>query len=88
MVRTNTAVLPGADAAVVRVKETRRAIAMCLDGNGKFCRVNPREGAKLIVAEARAKRRLRRRETDCRDELFEFRFARTTGSDVEFFRND
>ncbi|HZH34023.1 MAG TPA: phosphoribosylformylglycinamidine synthase subunit PurL, partial [Pyrinomonadaceae bacterium] len=52
MVRTNTAVLPGADAAVIRVKETRRAIAMCLDGNGRFCAVNPREGAKLNVAEA------------------------------------
>ncbi|MGI9035455.1 MAG: phosphoribosylformylglycinamidine synthase subunit PurL [Pyrinomonadaceae bacterium] len=52
MVRTNTAVLPGADAAVVRVKETRRAIAMCLDGNGKFAAINPREGAKLIVAES------------------------------------
>jgi phosphoribosylformylglycinamidine synthase subunit PurL len=52
MVRTNTAILPGADAAVVRVKETRRAIAMCLDGNGRFAAVNPREGAKLIVAES------------------------------------
>jgi phosphoribosylformylglycinamidine synthase II len=52
MVRTNTAVLPGADAAVVRVKETRRAISMCLDGNGRFCAVNPKEGAKLTVAEA------------------------------------
>jgi phosphoribosylformylglycinamidine synthase subunit PurL len=52
MVRTNTAVLPGADAAVVRIKETRRALAMCLDGNGRFVAVNPREGAKLTVAEA------------------------------------
>ena len=52
MVRTNTAVLPGADAAVVRVKETRRAIAMCLDGNARFVAVNPKEGAKLNVAEA------------------------------------
>ncbi len=52
MVRTNTAILPGADAAVVRVKETRRAIAMCLDGNGKFCAINAKEGAKLIVSEA------------------------------------
>jgi len=51
MVRTNTAILPGADAAVVRIKETRRAVAMCLDGNGRFCAVNPREGAKLAVAE-------------------------------------
>ena len=52
MVRTNTAILPGADAAVVRVKETRRAISMCLDGNGKFAAINPRMGAKLIVAES------------------------------------
>lgn len=52
MVRTNTAVLPGADAAVVRIKETRKALAMCLDGNGLYCAVNPRAGAKLIVAEA------------------------------------
>jgi phosphoribosylformylglycinamidine synthase len=52
MVRTNTVVLPGADAAVVRIKETRRALAMTLDGNGRYCAANPREGAKLIVAEA------------------------------------
>lgn len=52
MVRTNTAVMPGADAAVIRVKETRRAIAMCLDGNGKFTAIDPKNGAKLAVAEA------------------------------------
>src|ERR1043165_4760383 len=52
MVRTNTAVLPGADAAVVRIKETRRALAIALDGNGRYCAINPREGAKLVVAEA------------------------------------
>ena len=52
MVRTNTAILPGADAAVIRIKETRRALAMSLDGNGRYCAANPREGAKLIVAEA------------------------------------
>ena len=52
MVRTNTAVLPGADAAVIRVKETRRAVAMCLDGPGRYVAVDPKEGAKLAVAEA------------------------------------
>ncbi len=52
MVRTNTALLPGADAAVVRIKETRRALAISLDGNGRYCGANPREGAKLVVAEA------------------------------------
>jgi phosphoribosylformylglycinamidine synthase subunit PurL len=52
MVRTNTAVLPGADAAVVRIKETRRALAMSLDGNGRYCAADPRAGAMLVVAEA------------------------------------
>lgn len=52
MVRTNTVVLPGADAAVIRVKETRRAIAMCLDGNAKYVAIDPRNGALLCVAEA------------------------------------
>ena len=52
MVRTNTVVLPGADAAVIRIKETRRAIAMCLDGSGKFTAIDPRMGARLAVAEA------------------------------------
>jgi phosphoribosylformylglycinamidine synthase len=52
MVRTNTAVLPGADAGVVRIKETRRAVSMCLDGNGRIASVNPKEGARLTVAEA------------------------------------
>ncbi|HKO35028.1 MAG TPA: AIR synthase related protein, partial [Pyrinomonadaceae bacterium] len=52
MVRTNTVVLPGADAAVVRIKETRMALAIALDGNGRYCAANPREGAKLAVAEA------------------------------------
>jgi phosphoribosylformylglycinamidine synthase len=52
MVRTNTAVLPGADAAIVRIKETRRALAMCLDGNGRYSAADPRAGARLVVAEA------------------------------------
>jgi len=52
MVRTNTVVIPGSDAAVIRVKETRRSLAMSLDCNGRYCHLNPREGAKLAVAEA------------------------------------
>jgi phosphoribosylformylglycinamidine synthase len=51
MVRTNTVAGPGSDAAIVRVKETGTSIAMALDGNGRFCALDPREGAKLIVAE-------------------------------------
>ncbi len=52
MVRTNTVVLPGSDAAVLRVKETRRSLAMALDGNGRYCQLNPKEGARLAVAES------------------------------------
>ena len=39
-------------AAVIRVKETRRSLAMSLDCNARYCHLNPREGAKLAVAEA------------------------------------
>ena len=52
MVRTNTVVLPGSDAAVIRIKEKRRGLAMTLDSNARYCQVDPRAGARLIVAEA------------------------------------
>ncbi len=52
MVRTNTVVLPGSDAAVIRVKETRHSLAMSVDANGRYCRLNPREGARLAVVES------------------------------------
>jgi phosphoribosylformylglycinamidine synthase len=52
MVRTNTIVLAGLGAGVVRVKGTGRALAMSVDGNGRFCRLDPRAGARLAVAEA------------------------------------
>ena len=51
MVRTNTLEGPGADAAVVRIKETGTSIAMSLDGSGRYCALSPREGTKLIIAE-------------------------------------
>jgi phosphoribosylformylglycinamidine synthase II len=52
MVRTNTLVLAGEGAPVVRVKGTSSALAMSLDGNGRYCQVDPRTGAMLAVAEA------------------------------------
>jgi len=51
MVRTNTLAGPGGDAAIVRIKETDTSIAMSLDGNGRYCALSPREGARLLVAE-------------------------------------
>ncbi len=53
MVRTNTLVGPGAgDAAVMRVKGTKRALALRVDGNGRWCALDPRVGAMHAVAEA------------------------------------
>ncbi len=52
MVRTNTIVLNGMGAGVIRVKGTARALAMSVDGNGRYCYLDPRQGAMLAVAEA------------------------------------
>src|ERR1700741_416033 len=53
MVRTNPLAGPGAsDAAVVRIKETKRALALSTDGNGRWCHLNPKVGAMHAVAEA------------------------------------
>jgi phosphoribosylformylglycinamidine synthase len=52
MVRTNTAVAVGAsDAAVVRIKGTKKALAMKTDCNSKYVYLNPRKGGKIAVAE-------------------------------------
>jgi len=53
MVRTNTTVFPGAaDAAVVRLKGTNRALALATDGKGRWCTLDPHVGAMHAVAEA------------------------------------
>ena len=53
MVRTNTRVGPGAgDAAVLRIKGTHRALALSVDGNGRWCQLDPYSGAMHAVAEA------------------------------------
>ena len=52
MVRTNTMVRPGSDAAVVRIKGTNKAVAMTVDCNSRYCLLHPYEGARLAVAEA------------------------------------
>ncbi|MGH9048872.1 MAG: phosphoribosylformylglycinamidine synthase subunit PurL [Acidimicrobiia bacterium] len=48
----NTVVGPGGDAAVLRLKGTQRALALATDGKGRFCRLDPRAGARLAVLEA------------------------------------
>jgi phosphoribosylformylglycinamidine synthase len=56
MVQTNTVEAPGAgDAGVIRIKGSRRGLAMALDGNGRWCYLDPRLGAMHAVAEAARK---------------------------------
>jgi phosphoribosylformylglycinamidine synthase subunit PurL len=52
MVRTNTLLLAGMGAGVVRVKGTSKALAVSTDGNGRYCYLDPRRGAMLALAEA------------------------------------
>ena len=52
MVQTNTVEGPGADAGLMRVKGTHRALAMALDGNSRWCYLNPKLGAMHAVAES------------------------------------
>ncbi|WP_066390890.1 phosphoribosylformylglycinamidine synthase subunit PurL [Neobacillus mesonae] len=52
MVRTNTVVAPGSDAAVVRIRGTRKALAMTTDCNSRFVYLDPETGGKIAVAEA------------------------------------
>lgn len=51
-VRTNTVIGPGGDAAVLRVRGTDKAIAVCTDGNGRYVYLEPRVGGQIAVAEA------------------------------------
>jgi len=52
MVQINTVVYPGSDAAVLRLKESKKGIAMSSDCNSRYCYLNPYEGGKIAVAEA------------------------------------
>nr|WP_157061269.1 phosphoribosylformylglycinamidine synthase subunit PurL [Liquorilactobacillus aquaticus] len=53
-VRTNTVVGPGSDAAVLRIRGTKKALAMTTDGNGRFVYLDPKIGGKMAVLEAAA----------------------------------
>jgi phosphoribosylformylglycinamidine synthase subunit PurL len=53
MVRTNTVVGPGpSDAAVIRLKDSRKGLAMKTDCNGRYVYLNPRRGGQIAVVEA------------------------------------
>ncbi|MCT4395535.1 phosphoribosylformylglycinamidine synthase subunit PurL [Periweissella beninensis] len=52
MVRTNTVVGSGSDAAVLRIRDTKKALAMTTDVNGRYLYLDPFNGAQMAVAEA------------------------------------
>ena len=52
MVRTNTVVAPGSDAAVLRIRGTRKALAMSSDCNSRYVYLDPKQGGAAAVAEA------------------------------------
>jgi phosphoribosylformylglycinamidine synthase len=52
MVQVNTALLPGGDASILRLKNKTKALAVSLDGNSLYSYLNPRTGGKIAVAEA------------------------------------
>jgi phosphoribosylformylglycinamidine synthase len=52
MVQINTALLPGADASLLRLKNKKFALAMTLDGNSLYTYLDPKTGGKIAVAEA------------------------------------
>jgi phosphoribosylformylglycinamidine synthase II len=51
-VQTNTVVEPGGDAAVLRLKGSKRGIAVSTDCNGRICYLDPEVGTAIAVAEA------------------------------------
>ncbi len=53
LVQLNTVVAPGAaDAAVLRIKGTKKGIAVTVDGNGRLVYLDPYQGSMGVVAEA------------------------------------
>lgn len=52
MVRTDTVFYPGHDAALIRIKDTNKGIAVSTDCNSLYCYLDPYEGGKIAVAEA------------------------------------
>src|SRR5271170_7268177 len=52
MVQTNTVEGPGGEGGVIRVKDTQRGLAMALDGNSRWCYLDPKLGAMHAVAES------------------------------------
>lgn len=51
-VRTNTVILPGGDASVIRLKDTKKALSVKVDCNGRYVYLNPYKGGMIAVCES------------------------------------
>lgn len=51
-VRTNTVILPGGDASVIRLKGTEKALSVKVDCNGRYVYLNPYKGGMIAVCES------------------------------------
>ena len=52
MVGTNTVLPPGSDAAIIRIKGTKKAVCLTTNCNSSYCKLNPSVGASISVAES------------------------------------
>jgi phosphoribosylformylglycinamidine synthase II len=52
LVRSNTVVEPGSDAAVLRIKGTHKGVALSVDCNSRYCALDPYVGAMIAVVES------------------------------------
>ncbi|MDD2353253.1 MAG: phosphoribosylformylglycinamidine synthase subunit PurL [Atribacterota bacterium] len=49
---TESVLFPGDDAGILKIKKSKKAVALTTDGNGRYCYLNPFSGGKIAVAEA------------------------------------
>ena len=83
----NTVAGPGGDASVLRLKETAaRALALSVDGKGRFCALDPRIGRAARGARGGPQRRVQRRPSAGARELPELREPRAPRGDVAVLR--
>ncbi len=82
IVQGGTVLPPGADAALVRIEGTLKALALSTDGKGRFGALDPYLGAAHAVAEARTQRRLHRGDAARDHQLPQLRQPRAPRGDV------
>ena len=82
MVQTNTVEGPGSEGGVIRIKGTNRGLAMALDGNGRWCYLDPKLGAMHAVAESARNVACTGATPDRGDELPELRQSREAAHHV------